>query len=91
MSAPKPTTAEQLADLARRLTAARSAVSVTAQALNHGETDLEAYAADVLKPAAESLNEILDELILLRLDAEPPRRLSKRARLLLATPEEVQP
>lgn len=91
MSATKPTIAEQLADINHRLTTARSIVSVTAQALDHGETDLEIHAADALKPAADSLDAILSELLGLRLDAEAPRRLGKQARFLLSTPEEVRP
>jgi alkylation response protein AidB-like acyl-CoA dehydrogenase len=78
-----PTTADALADIARRLTAARAVVSVTAQALDHGESDLEIHAADALKPAAEALDEILDVLASMRFEAEPPRRLSAKARLIL--------
>ena len=71
MSATKPTIAEQLADVNRRLTTARSIVSVTAQALDHGSTNLELHAADALQPAAEALDDILSELLSLRLKAEP--------------------
>lgn len=91
MSVRKPNVADTIADLASRLTIARCVVSVTAQALDHGESDLEIHAADALKPTAEWLDEILSELLTLRLDAEPPRRLSKRARFLLSVPEEAQP
>lgn len=71
MSATKPTIAEQLADVNRRLTTARSIVSVTAQALDHGSTNLELHAADALQPAAEALDDILSDLLSLRLEAEP--------------------
>lgn len=76
MSARKPI-AEVLADINGRLMAARAVVFLTAQALDHGESDLEIHAADALKPTAESLNDILNELASLRLDAEPPRRSEK--------------
>ena len=71
MSATNPTVAQQLADVNRRLTTARSIVSVTAQALDHGSTNLELHAADALRPAAEALDDILSELLSLRLEAEP--------------------
>ena len=71
MSATKAAIAEQLADVNRRLTTARSIVSVTAQALDHGSTNLELHAADALHPAAEALDDILSELLSLRLEVEP--------------------
>jgi hypothetical protein len=70
MSAKKTTLAEAIADINSRLTIARSIVSVTAQALDHGDTDLELHAADALKPAAESLDDILSELLSLRLGVQ---------------------
>lgn len=88
MSAKKATLAASLADINSRLTTARAIVSIATQALDNGETDLEIQAADALKPAAESLDNILTELLGMRLDVEPPRRLSKRARGLLG--EETQ-
>lgn len=60
--------AERIGNLTDRLTAARSAVSIAAQALDHGDTDLELHSADVLRPAAESLDMVLNELIALKLD-----------------------
>lgn len=90
MSPRKPTIAEVLADINSRLTTARSVVSIAVQALDHGETDLEIHAADALKPAAESLDDILTELLSLRLDTEPPKRLSKKARHILGRPSEAQ-
>lgn len=84
----KPTISEALEDLASRLATAHSVVSITAAALDHGETNLELHAADALKPAVESLDDILSNLTALRFDVQPRRRLSKRARLLLSVPEQ---
>lgn len=68
MSAGTHDSTAKVADLAHQLTTARSAVSIAAQALNHGETNLELHAAEVLQPVAESLDDILSELLTLRID-----------------------
>ena len=72
MSAKKPLS-EVLADVNEKLTTARSVVFVTAQALDHGETDLELHSAEALQPAADALDDILSELLSLRIDAEAGR------------------
>ncbi len=88
MSAGKPSPAA-LADVNRRLAVARSVVSVAAHALNNGETDLELHAADALRSAADSLDDVISELLDWQPDV-PPRRLSKRARFVLSVPQEGQ-
>lgn len=70
MSAAKPSLEDAIADINRKLTTARSIVSVTAQALDNGETDLELHSAEALGAAAETLDDLVSELCGLRLDAK---------------------
>lgn len=70
MSAAKPTLAETIAAITQKVTIARSVVSVTAQALYHGQTDLEMHAGETLGPAADMLDDVVSELCGLRFDFE---------------------
>lgn len=59
---------ETISAITRKVTIARSVVSVTSQALYHGNTDLEMQAGETLQPAADTLDEVINELCSLRLD-----------------------
>jgi hypothetical protein len=63
-------TEKQLKKLIRKLDLARSAVFVSAQALDAGDTDLELQSATVLKKAFQTMDRVYDALLSVRLDAE---------------------
>lgn len=70
--------AKKLDDLATQLNAARSAINVSWRALDSGDTDLEVQAATVLQAAYDRVNDVYDELVTMRIDAD---RVGLAARL----------
>jgi hypothetical protein len=75
-------TVEKLRELYNKLDTARSAVYVSATALDHGETDLELHSAATLKEAFGAINEVYDQLVALKLDLRGPKLSGKAARIL---------